>query len=400
MGAALASAEEAPADFTAEAKLLYRVVACGGEGPVPEGFNKKVVAAHCQELRGAMDDYRKRWLNRAKPFLAKLVPRGIPDKVVYPFGGGDLLSALATFPDAGEITTLSLERSGDARLINSAKGDRLNDSLTASRKRIVHLFRLAHSLTLDMKAAGHEALPGELVYALVALAVDGFQPTRLRYFTLDSTGGIHYVTAAAIAEADKVHESGKLFANMELTFAPSVSTGNSAPPTEGKRIVDHAPRALPAALPPGGLRNPPRVPFLVTFQHIGANLDDKHMAADPSILKYLDQKGRVAAMTKAASYLLWWPDFSRVRGYLLAHMDWMISDSTGIPPRYAKPAGFEYITYGEFDGPFFKNSQSDVDAWKKIWDAPPKRPLPFRFGYPDNRRHAHLVITRKVVTKS
>ncbi len=36
----------------------------------------------------------------------------LPEAVVYPFGGGDLLSALAAYPDAAEYTTLSLELAG------------------------------------------------------------------------------------------------------------------------------------------------------------------------------------------------------------------------------------------------------------------------------------------------
>ena len=33
----------------------------------------------------------------------------LPKKVLYPFGGSDLISALAVFPDAEEITIISLE---------------------------------------------------------------------------------------------------------------------------------------------------------------------------------------------------------------------------------------------------------------------------------------------------
>ncbi len=40
----------APLDFTDEAKLLYRVVACGNDAPLPEGIDAKVVEAHCKEL--------------------------------------------------------------------------------------------------------------------------------------------------------------------------------------------------------------------------------------------------------------------------------------------------------------------------------------------------------------
>src|SRR5215470_14188180 len=38
-------------DFTPEAKLLYRVVACTGEQPPPDGLDAETVGAYCMRLR-------------------------------------------------------------------------------------------------------------------------------------------------------------------------------------------------------------------------------------------------------------------------------------------------------------------------------------------------------------
>ena len=77
------------------------------------------------------------------------------------------------------------------------------------------------------------------------------------------------------------------------------------------------------------------------------------------MIEHLERKGKVAVMTKAASFLLWCDDFSQIRNYLLEHIAWMISDASGIPPRYAEPAGFEQITYGDFTGPYFIQDPSN-----------------------------------------
>ena len=95
-------------DFTAEAKLLFRVVACEGDAPLPKNIDEKLLAEHCKELHRRMDLYKKTWISVAQPFLQKLKPAGLPTTVVYPFGGGDLISALTTWPEATEITTMSL----------------------------------------------------------------------------------------------------------------------------------------------------------------------------------------------------------------------------------------------------------------------------------------------------
>ena len=73
----------------------------------------------------------------------------------------------------------------------------------------------------------------------------------------------------------------------------------------------------------------------------------------------------------------------------------MVSDASGIPPSYAGPAGYEQITYGEFTAPLFtidpKNKRKELIA---LWKSQPKRPLSFRFGYPDANKRPHLMVTR------
>jgi len=106
-------------DFVADARTLLRVAACGGDDMVPARFEAGAVDAHCKMLVREYDRYRARWLDVAEPFLQSIVPRGLPPVVVYPFGGGDLLTALATFPDATEFLTMSLEAPGDVRAVET-----------------------------------------------------------------------------------------------------------------------------------------------------------------------------------------------------------------------------------------------------------------------------------------
>ena len=76
-----AAAAEAPLeglDFIDEARVLFRVAACGPSGDVPARFDAAVVAHHCDELGRAYDDYKKSWVDVAKPFLATLRPKDLP----------------------------------------------------------------------------------------------------------------------------------------------------------------------------------------------------------------------------------------------------------------------------------------------------------------------------------
>ncbi len=374
-------------DFIDEASALYRVATCGTGVRLPDNFDPRIVAKHCKKLRHRIDRYRNGWIARAMPFLARLRPADLPDRVVYPFGGGDLSTALATFPDAVEITTISLEAAGDPRPIDDLHGEALDEDLAVVSSKIERLFQAAHSTTKSLQAASHSALPGTLMFALVGLVVHDYEPVSLRYFVITPSGDLDYLDDATIAAAEngfpslekdmKVREARKkklqvwrqqvaVFANMELGFRK---------------------------------RGQPDAPVKI-YRHIVANLDNQHLADTPELLTHLERKGQVAAMTKAASYLLWMDEFSTIRDYLLGHMTWMISDSSGIPPRYARAAGFEQIPYGDYAGPYFyyrgRTSHDIGKQFLELWESSPKRKLPFRYGYPDvTKKGKHLMVTRR-----
>jgi hypothetical protein len=107
----------------------------------------------------------------------------------------------------------------------------------------------------------------------------------------------------------------------------------------------------------------------------------------------------VSALTTPASSPLWDPWFSPIRGWLLGHMAWMISDATGVGPGDAKAAGFVQDTYGAFTGVFHGGDLKPTRKWQAafvaLFASQPRRPLPFRFGYPDASGHYQLVVTRR-----
>jgi hypothetical protein len=357
-------------DFLPEARAIFRVAACGPTGDLPARFDAAVVARHCDELDRAYQDYKKSWVDVAEPFLASLRPKDLPNVVVYPFGGGDLVSARATFPEATEITTISLEPAGDVRPIDTLAPERLSRELAVHRSHLMRLFEKAHSRTDNLEKESKTDLPGEILFALAALVVHGDEPVSLRYFRLRPDGSVAYVTKADVEGAKRAADRRALFTNAELRFRRSDAAGRSGP--------------------------------IKVLRHISFNLDDAHLKADPSLLAHLSAEaktsgGKVAAMTKAATHLLWDDHFSLVRGWLVDHTDWMVSDSTGIPPRIAGPAGFVQDTYGTFDGPspFGLPGARDSRDLKRLFASQPARDLAFRYGYPDKNGHAHLVVTRR-----
>lgn len=372
---AAADAGAAPAaagqDFTAEAKLLFRIVACQGDEPLPPNIDAKVVEEHCKKLNSRIEKYRKTWVDIASPFIQKLEPAGIPKVIVYPFGGGDLISALTTYPELAEVTTLSLEHAGDPRRIHKIDGKQLKDSLAVIDSTSAGLLVANDSKTENLMKGQRGELPGQLCFFLIALAVHGYQPVALRYIKLNEDGTVRGETAEQIAalegkEAKLLHsrwtapDFSEAFDNAELVFVKK----GSDPKKDAK-----------------------------VHRHFAENLDDDHFGKDVAMQKHLGAKGRISAMTKAASYLLWRDNFSTIRNYLLEHMEFMVSDSTGIPPAYATKAGFEQEPFGQFQESFLGANAAHNADFRKLWkDA---RPLEFRYGYLDKSSHFHMLITRK-----
>ena len=362
-------------DFVEEAKALFRVAACGGDDPIPARFDAKAIDIHCKSLRGLYADYKKTWVDIAVPYLAKLVPKGLPTEIVYPFGGSDLMSALATFPDGVTYTTVSLETAADIRRVDTITEKKLEAELSLNRLHLSKLFEKIHSRTVNLDMESKSDLPGEIVFSMVGLAIYGYEPVSLRYFHFNADGTLRYVDASEIERVEKAKPKGplelqnELFANVEIQFRKA---GDPSAPRK-------------------------------TFRHVSYNLDDKHLHADPSILRHLEAKGQVSAMTKAASHCLWSDDFLSIRQYLLDHMAWMISDSTGIPVRVASKAGWIQDTYGVMEWPaaFFVDNRDQVainknaEDMRKLWKTNPQHDLPFRYGYPDRDHHGHLMVTHK-----
>jgi len=357
-------------DFTAIGKDLFVVGACG-EGAIPEGVPTAIHAKHCESVKKLQDNYKARWVSRARPFFAEHVPADVPKKVVYPFAGGDLSTALTVYPDADEITTMSLEPAGDPRtlaaLTSTGKTKELTAALAKIRDELHIIYFMSFSDTMNLIDAMRQgSLPTQLVFGLSALRIHGYELVGLRYFKLDAEGAIQYLDDAAVAAAPAVdvrsnrqnQTRNRVFANAEIQYRK-----------------------------PGGRTQ--------IYRHIQVNLDDAHLKSDPRVRKHLESKGTVAAMTKAASYLLSWDSFSTIRGYLTGHAVWMVSDATGIPPQVGKPAGFSYETYGSFIESHMEAGRSVAQTWRREWETQPRRVLKFRFGYPDKKWSHHLVIIKK-----
>ena len=369
-------------DFIDDAKLLYRVAACGNaDQPLPVALTKgdekttkaltKIVDAHCKRILEYMGKFRAQYFDKGRAWFDEVVPKTVPSTVVYPFGGGDLISALVAFPTATEITTISLEQSGDPRRISKLTVNQIDNSLGVLRRDIGGLISVGSNTSENLSAGQRNDLPGQVSSFLLGLVAGGYEPVSMKFFKLDDTGAIKYLEQADIDASDK--EKGKSLKGdwQDPSFSPAFSNVE----IQYRKIGDTAVRV---------------------HRHIGWNLGDAYLKANPQLIKHLEKKGKVTMLTKGASYLLWRGDFSLIRNYMLDHLAWMLSDSTGIPPFYARQSKLDQIPYGYYSGAFLEGAQDGRhdQAFIELWRTSKKRKLPFRFGYVDKEKQAHLVVTR------
>ena len=363
-----------PADFIADALPLYELVTCTA---VPPGLDVKTAETWCLNQKKRYASFTESWGQRASAFLTPLKPAALPTEVVYPFGGGDLMAALQLFPEASVISTLSLELAGDPRRWKSLTApQQLQKSLAAISNASASTLMSNDSLSKNLSATQQGELPGQLSMHLMGLALAGQVPVSVRYFRVEPDGALHYLTADDIAAVE-----GTMAKNLKASWkAPDFS------PAFANVEVQFVPKGAPA--------NAPRR----VHRHFAANLANDSLP--PGLMKHLESKGKVTAMTKAASYLLWRDAFSTVRDYLLANAVFMVSDSTGVPPMHWLKQGCTVETYGAFEKSFLGTWEGYQADFRKAFASAKK--LPMRFGYPDGseKKLNHLMLVKCAVTSA
>lgn len=343
-----------PADFAAEARLLFEVVSCRG-APLPS-LDAKAVAAFCERERRDLAAFRDGPMKATAETLARLRPAGLPTTVLAPLGGGDLLSALLAFPDLKNVTTVSPEPAGDPRRLGAARTPaELRRELEAIRAASAALLR-ANGASGARPGARAEAPPVQLAALVTALALTGHEPVGLRYVRVERDGSLHALSRAELAAAGPVG-----FASCELTFV--------------RRGEDPRTRAR-------------------TYRHLAADLSDAALARSPGLLAHLGSKGELAVTLRGGPPLLGRADHARLRELLLRQAAFVLSDATGPAPREARAAGLVQETHGAYQGTAGADRARDAEL-VALFAAQPARPLAVRYGHLDRAGHPYLVVSRR-----
>jgi hypothetical protein len=307
-----------------------------------------------EEYREHARLYAAQWFRYDDRFFApmrawagtELVMRTGPSwQVTYLFGGPDLISALALFPEARSYALGGLEPVG--KLMNPLEltPEQLHASLAALRKSTEVILNFNHFITKDMKTdLQSSAFQGVLPIMLVFLS---FTDTRI-----DSAERLTLMPDGSLVPGEK--EGGQ--AALRIVFYPAPMT----PPVE---VV-----------------------------YVQADLSDNALQKNQAVLDWLSLRGPATGYLKAASYLPQSDNFSRVRNFLLENCTAVLQDDSGLSLSAYRAAGWPVICFGAYTTPleiFAKNEQPDL---REIYAGGNAFPLPFGFGYRWQRGESTLLL--------
>lgn len=306
------------------------------------------------EYRQHAREYAAQWYRYDDLYFApmrswastELVPRiGPTSQVTYMFGGPDLVSALALFPEARLYALGGLEPVGKLTNPLSLTPEELHASLAMLRKSTEVIMNFSHFITKDMKTE------------LAASHFQGVFPIMLVFLSF---------TDARIDLAER------LSLQRDGTLAPGEGSGGQ----EALRIVFRPAPSVPPA----------------EVVYLQANLADSALKSNPAILDWLKSRGRATSYLKAASYLMHTGGFTTIRDFLLGHSSSIVQDDSGIPLSVFQAHGWRVIHFGNYTTPLEIFGKYNQPALRSIYEDGSGFPLPFGFGYRWQRGESTLLV--------
>jgi len=289
---------------------------------------------HATDLDRAWKQFDDRQLMKIREWAPQALGPAYQDNgpMYYMFSGPDFLYANAFFPNASTYILCGTEPVGPIPDITKMPQHVLPSALANLRKSLDSVLSWSFFITKNMKVdLRQQQLSGTLPVLYVFLARAGCTIDSVELVALDKNGA----------------------------FVPQ---GKGTTP--GVKIVFTGPAARPQ-----------------TLYYFTTDLADWAINVNPNFGKFCEQQGQGVTLLKAASYLMHSDNFSKVRGYLLAHSKVILQDDSGIPYRFFTNGKWDLRFYGKYLGPinrFLKNKQPDLAKDRAASSSPP---LPFSFGY-------------------
>lgn len=339
--------------WNTEAKFLAGVPLAPGE-LLARSQQSPVYKAHATDFEKMWNRYNQHYFIPIRLWssveLTPRIPASAP--VFYFFGGPDVISSLAFYPNASDFLLGGLESVGSVPSPDSLAPERLQTALANLRKSTEAILSFGFFITKDMRAElDASEFKGVTPVMLVFLAMSGCDVLDVSYFGVRGDGGSEeYGTEPRPARG--------VLPGVKITFR----------------------------------KNPQSAPQRIYY--VQANVADDSLHSGNGLLRWAGGFGVGNVYLKAASYLLHESYFSKIRGFLLSNAASVLQDDSGIP--------FSFFRDGQWRCWFFGTYNGTLDIFKKYYqpELPAAfqsggMPLPFGTGYKWRLGESNLLLAVK-----
>lgn len=264
------------------------------------------------------------------------------ETLFYPFGGPDLATAQALFPEQPTTVLLGLEPVGNLPEL---------DRSTPAARTVFYTDMAA--LVLDFLTRGY-FITKEMTDIYSRREVDGALPV-IGFFL--KRGGYAVASVRRLAPA----------ADGTWTETPYAHLAERPHRPYGIRIDYFKPGES----------------LLKTVCYFTCDVENRAFMPGSPLHRFLAGLERPTTFIKAGSYLLHWDNFSTLRRLILDRSLYVLEDDTAIPYRFFVRGGWHVTLFGQYATPVKDFSNVEQADLRAAYEDPETivRPLPFHFGY-------------------
>ncbi|MEM7553329.1 MAG: hypothetical protein AAF378_04380 [Cyanobacteria bacterium P01_A01_bin.84] len=273
-------------------------------------------------------------------------------EVFYPFSGPDFLYAYSLFPKAKKYILVGLEPVGSLPDFSKLNSSQSSYKLQEARNSLYGILKFSFFRTNDMKVDLKKQ--GVLPILSVFMARTGNRLLDLQYIGLDKNANV------------KQFQKG-MIPGIKIAFT---SKGESNPKT---------------------------------LYYFSTDLSNDGMKKNPQLAEFVKKQKNPVTYLKAASYLMYYDNFSKIKNVILSQSDHILQDDSGMPLKSFNLAQWDLKFYGNYTRPiglFSNRYQSDL---RKVYaNNSSIEPLNFGIGYQFgvNKSNLMLATPKKVASKS
>ena len=269
----------------------------------------------------------------------------------YPFSGPDFLYAYCFFQNLDDYVLIGLEPVGRIPEPENIPPDSLGSYFRALRVALGDILTISFFKTKDMEADfASERLEGTLPILLVFLARTGNRIIAIEPVQIGKNGEVTRSTFSEVAKYDAGKMNG-----VKITFERN------------------------------GLQK--------TLYYFSIDLSNSSLNGKIGLRKFIDDRGEMVTLVKAATYLMHKKYFSEIRAIILDRSRIILQDDSGIPLRCFDNENWRLQLYGFYSCPIplFKEWVQD-DLRVLYQDSSRVAPLPFGVGYTWQANGSNLML--------